>query len=96
MADGASTDGRAQRRVPRLYVERPQLAYHLGTEMQRNLVLEQLSIPLRGARRDRAGGLALIDAIAHEVGHRCGAVTQRRALAAFSGWLVQVTALRVG
>src|SRR5262245_29622315 len=56
--------------MPSLDVERPQLAQHLGAEMWRDLMFEELPLALCCARGDVAGGLPLVDARAHEIGHR--------------------------
>src|SRR6516164_4767830 len=56
--------------MPLLDVERPQLAQHLGAEMWRDLMFEKLPLALCCARGDVTGGLPLVDARAHEIGHR--------------------------
>ena len=68
--DGAGGNARAQCAVPCFDVERPQHAQHLGTEVRRNLMFEQLPLAFRRARGNLAGGLPLVDAHAHEIGHR--------------------------
>src|SRR5215471_7863094 len=56
--------------MPSLDVERPQLAKHLGAEMWRDLMFEKLPLALCCARGDVASGPPLVNARAHEIGHR--------------------------
>src|SRR5262249_4429056 len=56
--------------MPGLDVERSELAQNFGAEMWRDLMFEELPLALCCARSDVAGGFPLVDAHAHEIGHR--------------------------
>src|SRR5262245_36711729 len=70
MANGAGSQAAsAQRRVPALDVEAGQLLQRLGAEMWHDLVLDQLTVALRGPGGNITSRLPLGDTSSHEISH---------------------------